>query len=83
MEREQVVRMGSAGRFVIPAKLRKAIGLKPGDPVIVRLSEEGLILTTPELAIRTAQALVRKHVSRDQRLADELIQERRHEAELG
>ncbi len=55
MDREHVVRMGSGGRFVIPAKLRRAI--------------------------RSAQALVREHVSGKRRLADELIGERKREAE--
>ncbi len=56
------------------------MGLKSGAPIIVRLGEEGLLLTTPELAIRRAQALVREHVPSDRRLADELIEERRREA---
>ena len=81
MENEHLVRVGSGGRFVIPAKLRKAIGLRSGDPVIIRLGDEGLIVTTPERAIRTAQALVRRHISGEQRLAEELMEERKGEAE--
>jgi len=81
METEYVVHMGSGGRFVIPAKLRKAIGLQPGDPVILRLEEESLIVTTPERAIRAAQAIVRGHVPAGRRLSAELIEERRHEAD--
>lgn len=81
MEREHVVHMGSGGRFVIPARLRKAIGLRPGDPVILRLGEEGLIVTTPARAVRAAQAIVRGHVSGRRSLSDELVEERRREAE--
>jgi AbrB family looped-hinge helix DNA binding protein len=74
-------RVGTSGRVLIPAKLRKAVGLRAGDSVIIRLTEEGLMITTPERAIRTAQALVRQHVPRDRQLADELIDERHREAE--
>jgi len=81
MEREHTVRIGSGGRLVIPAQLRRRMGLRAGDPLILRLSEEGLILTTPERAIRTAQALVRAHVAKKRRLVDELIEERRREAD--
>jgi AbrB family looped-hinge helix DNA binding protein len=72
--------VSSGGRVVIPAKLRKAIGLRTGDTVIIRLTEDGLVITTPERAVRAAQALVRKYVPGDQRLGDELIAERRREA---
>ena len=66
--------------MVIPAKLRKAIGLRTGDAVIIRLTEEGLVITTPERAVRGAQALVKQYVPRHRQLGEELIAERRHEA---
>jgi AbrB family looped-hinge helix DNA binding protein len=72
--------VSSGGRVVIPAKLRKAIGLRTGDAVIIRLTQDGLVITTPERAIRAAQALVKEFVPDDRRLADELIAERSHEA---
>ena len=71
--------VSSGGRVVIPAKLRKAIGLRTGDAVIIRLTEDGLVITTPERAIRAAQALVKEFVPNDRQLVDELIAERRHE----
>ena len=73
--------VGSGGRVVIPAKLRKAIGLRTGDTVIIRLAEDGLVITTPERAVRAAQALVKEHVPDHRKLADELVAERRLEAE--
>ena len=60
--------------------LRKAIGLRTGDSVIIRLTEDGLVITTPERAVRAAQALVKEFVPDDRRLVDELMAERRHEA---
>ena len=72
--------VSSGGRVVIPAKLRKAIGLRTGDAVIIRLTKDGLVMTTPERAVRAAQALVKEYVPGDQRLAEQLIAERRDEA---
>jgi AbrB family looped-hinge helix DNA binding protein len=76
-----VTRVEMSGRVLIPAKLRKAVGLRAGDSVIIRLTEEGLVITTPERAIQAAQALVRQHVPRERRLSEELIEERRREVE--
>ena len=73
--------LGSGGRVVIPAKLRKAIGLRTGDAVIIRLTDDGLVITTPERAVRGAQALVREYVPCHRQLSEELIAERRQEAE--
>ena len=73
--------MSSGGRVVIPARLRKAIGLRTGDAVIIRLTEDGLVITTPERAVRGAQALVKEYVPRHRLLGEELIAERRQQAE--
>lgn len=72
--------VSSGGRVVIPAKLRRAIGLRTGDTVIIRLAEDGLVITTPERAVRAAQALVKEYVLDRRQLADELVAERRLEA---
>ena len=47
----------------------------------MRLDEEGLRLYTPAQAVAWAQALVRRHIPEARDLADELISERRAEAE--
>jgi AbrB family looped-hinge helix DNA binding protein len=72
--------MGRGGRVVIPAPYRKALGIKHGDPLFVRLEGNEIhILTSPE-AIARAQAIVGRYVSRDRSLAKELLKERRAEA---
>jgi AbrB family looped-hinge helix DNA binding protein len=73
--------MGEGGRVVIPSPLRRALGLKPGDPVVFVLREQEIALLTPRQAVARAQAIVRRHVPADRSLADELIRERRREAE--
>lgn len=73
--------MGAGGRLVIPAHVRRRLGLEPGAAVVVSETPEGdLTLSTPKAGLRRARALVRRYVPADARLADELIQDRRAEA---
>jgi len=39
-----IVTMTSRGVLTLPAKLRKAVGLKPEDPIIAETTEEGILL---------------------------------------
>lgn len=75
-------KIAAGGRVVIPADYRRAIGVKPGDEVILVLDEEGTVrITTPAKALERARHAVRKYVSPERRLADELIAERRQDLE--
>ena len=42
----QTVRMGGNGRVVIPAPIRNAMDLKPGEALQLSLDEEGLRIQT-------------------------------------
>lgn len=42
------VQLGAQGRIVIPASLRKAMNLRPGDRLIARLSAGGLVFERRE-----------------------------------
>ena len=77
---ERVV-IGEGGRLVIPASYRQALALKEGEEVIIRLEEGELRILTPHRALQRAQMLVRRHVPATRSLADELIEERRQEAQ--
>jgi len=72
--------MGENGRVVIPAPIREAMGLKPGETLEVSLEEDGLRLRTQRQIIARAQAMVRKYVRPGRSLSAELIAERRLEA---
>lgn len=74
--------LGEGGRIVIPADYRKALGLKPGDAVVLVLDENEVRLVTPRQAAKRAQALVRRHVPGGRVLSDELILDRQREAQL-
>jgi AbrB family looped-hinge helix DNA binding protein len=80
MENEARTRLNENGRLVIPASFRKALGIDPGDEVILRLEEDGLRITTVRHRIARAQRNARKYVPRGVSLADELIAERRQAA---
>lgn len=67
--------------MVIPAEYRKALGLHVGDEVILRIEGNELRLITLDQAIAHAQALVGQYVPEGRSLVDELIAERRQEAE--
>lgn len=73
--------VAEGGRVVIPAEYRKALGLQVGDAVILRLEENELRLVTLDQAIARAQAVVRRYVPADRSLSEELLAERRREAE--
>lgn len=80
MENEARTRLNENGRLVIPASFRKALGIDPGDEVILRLEEDEVRLTTLKHRIARAQRNARKYVPRGVSLADELIAERREAA---
>ena len=80
MENEARTRLNENGRLVIPASFRKALEIKPGDEVILRLEEGELRMTTLRHRIARAQRNARKYIPRGVSLADELIAERREAA---
>jgi len=80
MESQTFVRVNENGRVVIPASYRKALGIKAGDEVILRMEDDELRITTMKRRIERAQRRVRKYVKPGVSLADELIAERREAA---
>lgn len=75
-------RIDQAGRILIPAKLRKEMQVAPGDPVVLETKGDELHLRPYRKAIREAQAIIAKYIpDRERSLVDELIEQRRREAE--
>jgi bifunctional DNA-binding transcriptional regulator/antitoxin component of YhaV-PrlF toxin-antitoxin module len=60
--------------------MRRAVGLAPGDEVVIVLDDQGLRILTVEQAVARAQALVRRYVPPGRPLSQELIEDRRVEA---
>lgn len=73
------VQVGAQGRLVIPAALRKALDLKPGDRLVARQEGDALVLERREAIEKRLQDRFR-HIPKEVSLVDELIAERRAEA---
>ena len=75
-------KVGEGGRVVIPAELRRQLGLQPGTEILLDSANGELRIRSVQQAVRQAQAIVQRYVSNDVGLADELIRERRAAAQL-
>lgn len=73
--------MGHGGRVVIPSAMRRRLNLKAGEAINVSLESDGIVITTPAMALRRLQKRFSEVVPSGVSLADELIAERRREAE--
>lgn len=71
--------LNKGGRVVIPASYRRALKVRPGDPVILLLEGNEVRLVPRAQAIKRAQSLVRQFVPKERSLARELIEDRRRE----
>ena len=80
MDTEARLRINENGRVVIPASFRKALGINPGDEVILRLEDDELRISTLKSRLERARRHVRKYVKPGVSLVDELIAERREAA---
>jgi AbrB family looped-hinge helix DNA binding protein len=80
MDSETFARVNDNGRVVIPASYRKALGIKAGDKVILRMEDDELRITTMKRRLERAQRRIRQYVKPGVSLADELIAERREAA---
>lgn len=74
------VKVGPKGRVVIPAPIRRELGIEEGTELLARVEGDGLVLEPRSAAVRRLQELVTSVVPRDVSLVDELIAERRDEA---
>ncbi len=69
------------GRIVIPAAMREALGIVPGEELVLRIEDDELRITTMRHRIERARELVRRHVKPGRSLVDELMAERRKAAQ--
>ena len=73
------VNVGPQGRVVIPAPLRQALEIHPGETLFARIEDGRLVLEKPDQVL----ARLRERFSQvpvEVSLADELISERRDES---
>ena len=75
------VRVVEGGKMVIPAALRRKYGLTVGKTVVVSDGPNGLTIRSLDDAIADVQAIMAKYAPPERILSDEIIADRRAEAE--
>ena len=74
------VRVGPQGRLVIPANIRRAMGIVPGEILLATTKDGQLVFERKEQVLARLKKTF-ANVPMDISLADELIAERREEAQ--
>ena len=74
------VALGDGGRIVIPSVYRRALGLRRGEQMVLRLEGKELRIQSRAEALRDARAVVRKYVKPSVSLVKALVAERRKES---
>lgn len=77
----QRVKIIDGGKLVIPAPMRRELGIFSGDTVMVDIADGELRVRSVGKALERARAILRRYVPEGVSLSDELIAERRLEAE--
>lgn len=80
-QKSRTVPISNAGRINLPADMRRALGLAGAGRVIVTEEENGLRITTMEQNLKHIRKLARPYRPREGYASDELIAERRAEAQ--
>lgn len=73
------LRLNLQGRVVIPAEVRRQMGISPGETLVARIEEGKLVMEKPQNILRRLRARY-AHLSPDVCLAAELVDDRRREA---
>jgi bifunctional DNA-binding transcriptional regulator/antitoxin component of YhaV-PrlF toxin-antitoxin module len=69
------------GRILLPDRILESWSASPGEELLVRLEGDELRILTRSAGLRLAREVLRKYPRSDKSMADELIAERRREAE--
>jgi AbrB family looped-hinge helix DNA binding protein len=74
------VKVSASGRLHLPAEVRKALGLKGPDHVVITVADGQATLTTMAENLARIRALARPYAPQGRLASEELIAERREEA---
>ena len=69
------------GRIVIPAEMRKQLGIEIGEDVNLSLEDDWVKISTRKLALQRIRKNIETVVNEGVSVVDELIADRRKEAE--
>jgi len=73
------VKLGEGGRLVIPAAMRAALGVKPGDELALEVEDGELKIKSYMAVIREIQARVQELVPPGVDIVEDFLAERREE----
>jgi AbrB family looped-hinge helix DNA binding protein len=71
--------IGKAGRLVIPAQYRQALGLTEGEGVMISLKNGHIEITPIEESIKKAQQTVKQYLSSEDDLVTLLFDDRKED----
>jgi AbrB family looped-hinge helix DNA binding protein len=74
-------RVETTGRIVIPGNMRERLGMKIGETVYLRETENSIEVTTSRAALRRIQNSLKGRIPEEMSVVDELIVDRRQAAE--
>jgi AbrB family looped-hinge helix DNA binding protein len=66
---------------VIPSSLRKELGIRPGDTLVIESDGDSLLVRTPERVLQEVQSAFASIAPPGVLVSEELIRDRREEAE--
>ena len=78
--REIRLRLNENGRVVIPASVRKALGVGLGDEIILREEDDGFRIVTQQMRVAEARKRIRAYIKKGAGVVDEFLAERREAA---
>ena len=82
MQKNVRTKVLESGEIIIPLEMRKRLGIKIGDDVILSLSNNSLSIMTQREAIRRVQDRCKGIMPEGVSIVDELIADRRREAAM-
>jgi AbrB family looped-hinge helix DNA binding protein len=74
------LRIGAQGRVVIPAEMRRELGIEPGETLMARVESHRLVLERRDEILARLRRETRGTRAEGASVVDELIAERRAEA---
>ena len=74
-------KMSKGGRIVIPAPVRRQLGIQEGDEIVMILNGRELLVMSRAEALNRARQIVRSKVDPGRLLSQELVDERRREVD--
>ncbi len=81
MSHIEQVTIGDRGRLVLPSSVRSALGLKPGTRMLLSTEADGSLRLRPYRAVAEEGRGLFANLAKSGSLVDELLADRRAEAE--